>query len=63
MRETLSYEIKDDGVVVFPLQNEIENFCIALGLTYQKIYDTDGVFIYPNTILKYSDKHKGWVIK
>lgn len=62
MRETLTYEIKDD-VVIFPLQNEIENLCIALGLTYNRVYDPDGIFIYPSTILKYDDKYKGWVVK
>jgi hypothetical protein len=60
MRETLTYKI-ENGVVIFPLQNEIENLCIALGLAYNRVYDPDGFFIYPNTVLKYSDEHKGWV--
>jgi len=61
-RMKLTYEIKD-GVAVFPLQNEIENLCIALGLNYNKVYDPDGMFIYPNVILKYNEKHKGWVVE
>jgi len=62
MRETLTYEIKD-GVVIFPLQNEIENLCIALGFNYNRVYSPDGIFIYPDTVLRYSEKHKGWVVE
>ena len=63
MRESLTYEHpskNNGGAAVFP--GEIENLCTALGLTCKRVYDPDRIFIYPNIILKYSKKHKGWVI-
>lgn len=58
----LTYKIKDNDVTVFPSENEIKNLCVALGLNYNRVYNPDGIFIYPDTILKYDDKHKGWVV-
>jgi len=61
IRPKLTYEIKD-GVIVFPIQNEIENLFIELGSDNRAIYFSE-LELGNNIILKYSNKNKSWCLQ
>lgn len=61
MRLKLTYEIKD-SVIVFPIQNEIENLFISLNQDYHEVYFND-LKLGNNVVIKYCDKYKSWCLQ
>ena len=54
----IRYRVDPDGVVVFPVQSDIEGLAIATLGDHGGIYS--GVEL-PGVVLRYSERHHGWL--